>query len=522
MGNSIIRQIPFSSEGDICPLCGNHLTERKTITVQSDYYPKYSYDFLFCPDCDLPFTSVAIGKQIREQLHFGQRAFSPKKGCSREYIKSMMSKESQIPRVTHKKCAAVDSTLQGYDIKRCEDQVIQRVPKKNRRKNQINNKPKTKFIPFNHLTFIPIKAYEFIKRYHPNHLMLCIKPLKSCPQCDKTTDYDLSEVPISNENLQLLYGLDGKYCLTCGTVYIYVKNADIKKQLSYDYYEIPHKKMKKTLDQIQNQNQTELRKYDSAVVMIIVLFHNGISEKYIIVNDKKDENREANVFHYSSDEALETLSAAFAKQRNKKGVVIGQEYDVKLIVYQSKRTTNLPEKLLPTDLTIQSGGGLYNKSREGHLEIVNMLVYSPFSQRYELMKATYDKCDEYCYVDISIYRGFVKKYGKPDLFLCFERYSDGGDGRNFDELNFESILKVFGYNVNKTDNLSSQQRQRILAEVIDLEILTSKGIISLLDFFISTHSNERYSEARYKWETDKKFVEGYKVNPQRFLIAKGR
>lgn len=500
MDDTIIRQVPFAREDDVCPLCGNHLSEHKTITVQSDYYPKYSFDFLYCPYCDIPFTNVEIGKQIREQTHFGQRAFTPRKNCTSDFIKGMMVKESQIP-----------------------SDVL--------RKMQLQNRPKT-----HPHTFLSVKAYEFIKRNHPQHLIIYIEPLKCCPQCDKMLDYYSFEIPITDDNLNILHGIDGKYCLLCDTIYIYDKKSVIKllqENLPHYYASITRKRIHDIMNKIQSpamdehnheqnqdQNQVELRKYNSSVVMIIVSFQNGVSQKYVIVNDSKEENREVNAFHYSSNEALELLSAAFAKQRNQKGILLGQEYDVKLIVYKAEKTSALPEKFLPTYLTIQSGGGLYDKSRAGHLEVVDMLVYSPFSQRYELIKATYDKCDEYCYMDISVYRRFVKDHGKPDLQLDFERYYGDRCFKDFDELKNQSILKVFGYSVKKGDNLSPQHRQRILAEIIDLELLTVKGVISLLDFFISTHNNDKYSDARRKWEADKKFVAEYKVNPQRFLIAK--
>ena len=141
-------------------------------------------------------------------------------------------------------------------------------------------------------------------------------------------------IPITDDNLNILHGIDGKYCLLCDTIYIYDKKSVIKllqENLPHYYASITRKRIHDIMNKIQSpamdehnheqnqdQNQVELRKYNSSVVMIIVSFQNGVSQKYVIVNDSKEENREVNAFHYSSNEALELLSAAFAKQRNQK------------------------------------------------------------------------------------------------------------------------------------------------------------------------------------------------------------
>lgn len=81
-------------------------------------------------------------------------------------------------------------------------------------------------------------------------------------------------------------------------------------------------------------------------------------------------------------------------------------------------------------------------------------------------------------------------------------------------------MRIYGYTVNRTDDLDLQKRQELLAEIVDAEILSVSSVISYLDFFISSHSSDIYALAIFKWEEDKEFIESYKVNPKRFLIAK--
>lgn len=486
MDDTIIRQVPFAREGDVCPLCGNQLSEHKTFTVQSDYYPKYSFDFLYCPCCDIPFTNAEIGKQIKKQLHFGQRAFITKKNCTIENIRNMMSKDNPPP---HK--------ITGQ--------------------NQIPRSKST------------LKATDYVIWRYPKKLVSLNTTICVCPKCREKLEDNFTRIPVKRKGKEIVYKVIGKYCRLCDMLYVtdyqlvseLLRNNDQCRDFTLNGKSLcgASKEQPSTLE-TQKRLQKDLRKITSSVVMLMIRYKDKRNQSFTIVNDKSDEKKEANILHYSCDEALELLSAAFAKQRKKKGVILGQEYDVEMIVYKDKSSTNMPQSILPTDLTIRSGGGLFNSSSPGYLEVVDVLLFSPFTQRYELMRSTYDKYDNYCYSDLSVYRAFVNKFGKPSLDLYFDDDSDGGSGRDFDELRTKSILKVFGYSVKKGDNLSPQQRQRILSEVIDLELLTVKGVISLLDFFISTHTNDKYSDARSKWEADKKFVAEYKVNPQRFLIAK--
>ncbi|MCC8074005.1 MAG: hypothetical protein LIO62_07770, partial [Clostridiales bacterium] len=136
---------------------------------------------------------------------------------------------------------------------------------------------------------------------------------------------------------------------------------------------------------------------------------------------------------------------------------------------------------------------------------------------------TFDKEKNMAFIDISIYKNFVKKYGNPGICIISEADFDkpvfDTNGKiSYDELNAESILKIYGYAVNKNDNLSSSKRQELLAEIIDLDIMSASRISNFLKLLIN--KNKRYPIAQVKWKEDKKFVENYKANQQRFLIVK--
>lgn len=134
------------------------------------------------------------------------------------------------------------------------------------------------------------------------------------------------------------------------------------------------------------------------------------------------------------------------------------------------------------------------------------------------VNAQYDKDKNECFTDIALFREYVSKYGRSCLSPKFEHKESGGN-KNFDELNATSILKEYGYSVSKKDGLTTHERQELLAEIVDLEILSVESVVQLLVFFIRTHSNDSYWSNRIKWEMDKKYIQEYMVNPQRFLIA---
>ena len=74
--------------------------------------------------------------------------------------------------------------------------------------------------------------------------------------------------------------------------------------------------------------------------------------------------------------------------------------------------------------------------------------------------------------------------GLPICRMTEEKvYLKGSTFMNGMKLAQESILMQYGYNVNQTEGLSSTQRKKILAVLIDNKILTKADIVSYLDFF---------------------------------------
>ena len=84
-----------------------------------------------------------------------------------------------------------------------------------------------------------------------------------------------------------------------------------------------------------------------------------------------------------------------------------------------------------------------------------------------------------------------------------------GDGL-YGNLASESILHMYGYNVNQQDDLSEAERQTIISFVIENGIQTTQDIAHLLEWLISQREgNARMSVAVSRWRADLKFVKRY-------------
>jgi hypothetical protein len=117
-------------------------------------------------------------------------------------------------------------------------------------------------------------------------------------------------------------------------------------------------------------------------------------------------------------------------------------------------------------------------------------------------------------MDSKVFRNFVTKYGNPGVKIA--AYQHGN--RDFISMREESILHAYGYVVGN-NGLADHLRCELLAEVMDLDIMSPCSILNLLDLDISMHPGDKYANARLDWETDRKFVLEYKVNPDRFVVA---
>ena len=91
----------------------------------------------------------------------------------------------------------------------------------------------------------------------------------------------------------------------------------------------------------------------------------------------------------------------------------------------------------------------------------------------------------------------------------------------YEELSPESILKQYGYSVNSTDDLSDEQREFILARLIEFKICSKQKITSHLSWLIHSREGQmNMSNAISKWRQDRDFVDQYNAENARVVGMK--
>ncbi|MDO4416013.1 MAG: hypothetical protein Q4C20_13140 [Erysipelotrichaceae bacterium] len=258
----------------------------------------------------------------------------------------------------------------------------------------------------------------------------------------------------------------------------------------------------------------ELKSIRNAVSKISISYTSPRDDYYYIVSKKDSASSVDHKLYYEDEFARELLTAAYVSSRGKTGYYNNERFLVTDVVSAEENGMSL---IILEEVNIKADGGYASSVINNWQEVVNVLLYSPFSKRLEIIRATLDKEKQNCYIDMFLFRKYVESYGNPGIPYTFTY--NNSSYREFDELNAESVLKSMGYNVGKKDNLSAFKRQALLKDILDLEIMTAHEIIRYLHFFIKSHPQSYNYDARKKWEDDIRCIENYKVNPERFLIA---
>lgn len=486
-----IKKVAFSRGDGRCPVCKKMISQKKHFYIElHDFNRKISTEqrceLLYCDHCDIPLVDGKIVSLIIAQTGLRPITFSTKTNKLAEVKKQMHCSTTPFASLSQQ------SRNKGY-------RVIGKVT----------------------------SIWKPYTRLYPSDRQAV------CPTCNQQLIKDETVIPIS-ECSNLL--VEGFYCYKCRS--LFVRNADeIAAKLKDNPYskgfyindiaywqyseterrkkqeERKHRKIEESRAKEAFQRQRKksiLDSIESSVVLISVIFQNKNPAEYIITT-KDNSVAGENVIQYATPIGRELLAAAYAKARNKCGSLNGQNYRVCSVF----PTDEIPRNLIPSAILVKKDGGYISSIKNNKYEIVDLLLYSPKTKIYECTHATYSKEEDICYMDISIYRNFVKRFGNPGLFLEFPSKSC-----TTSELNEESVLKGYGYSVSKSDNLSTPERRELLTEIVDLKILPVSRIVYHLDFCIRLHTDPQHAEAVNKWISDRCFIANYKANPTRFLIFK--
>lgn len=355
--------------------------------------------------------------------------------------------------------------------------------------------------------------------------------LTVCPYCCALLSVGVSLVPIGDNKKAKVNGMECRKCRILFTSRSralrkllldneHAKTMTLNGETLWNYSFSQRKKAQKKEYMRKLYPKLHILTQVEGSIMLVTLKCSNEQIDCVITNSKEPQvNIGVIATHYSSLLAREIITAVYRSPRSIN--FKGKECEI-LGVYYPRDSIGVgqrfPIEFMPDDVRIKSGGGYSTSIKSNNDEIVDLLLFSPFTQRYELARATYNRPEQKCFMDIGIYRSFVNKYGNPKIKLSFNEST--ACGLAFFDLRSQSILREYGYSVSESDGLTESERRELLAEIVDLGLLTISYVVGLLDFFVRTHTSDKYFLARDKWERDKEYISSYNINPKRFLIMR--
>lgn len=509
-------------EGTTCPCCGRFLSDIRQFKVvlagRKNRESKVGkYRLLYCNECNLPFINSKLSK-YNKSWHTGY--FVPEF----VYNGSSITRAKFYTKMITPTSKEEALRLLGQDGSQLD--IKKQLPIKASKKGDELVSNNTFSIVAAPRSRVGAYSYCFI-----------LKKTLECRKCQLPLVDSAYYIPIDKKGLKCIK-VPGRRCPKCGDLYV---NEDKKNDISALLTNNPYASKYRLLDNPiiernkgnnvkpekkriylprENFATKEEWKYQNKLArcpssMLLLKYSLGEQNRYYtIVNDEKEADPERRILHYSSKKARLLLTLAFVPQSRDFLKGIWKQYK-DLIAIPKTIDDNTAMPIIQNDIVIRKGGGYHEKNKQV-AEVVNALLYSPYTHMLEIVRASYDREYNEYYMDPTIFRQFIDSYGNPGILIRFSSHSFGS---GYESLNEESILKVYGYNVSQTEGLLTSERRAILTELVDLNIVTISRIVYLLDFFISTHPGDQYYYARCKWEDDREFISNYKANPSRFIIG---
>lgn len=120
------------------------------------------------------------------------------------------------------------------------------------------------------------------------------------------------------------------------------------------------------------------------------------------------------------------------------------------------------------------------------------------------------------FINLTEFKYYQERYGALLGNISIQQtLGRGGVGR-YENYADESTMRICGYTVNQTVNLSSEQRRKILEMLMEYDIVKKHRIMEYLQFFINTSQyRHNMKSAIEKWTEDLEWVRDYNINKQR-------
>lgn len=371
------------------------------------------------------------------------------------------------------------------------------------------------YLKENKLTLVSVSRVRF--EYLPKTIYVTNYRIEFCPICSKPLNRNFTNaLKISEDEC---VKINGCFCKNCdaffGTDYSllhYLANNSFNDDITFNkkYY----------LDNYAQYSRI-LKESQSLLYQFYLSGERGM-EVFSVVTDLNEVDESKSIIPYDTRRARVLLRAFYQKTSNVR--INRQPYMIQKIkkpsnwesrreIYQDACKHVKEREMMDfeaPDIDASQIVSIYNGAtpceRKHHIYDYRGIL-TVDNESIELYCEYCYECQKY-FIKYKNYEKLLSKYGFFPLKLnvLFEDFSNGFFNRRD-----KSPLRLYGYCVNEEQGLSRQQRQKILAHLIDMKIMTKYEISNHLQMLIET--NGKQYKNRYavkKWREDNEFVNNYR------------
>ncbi|MCR5021588.1 hypothetical protein [Ruminococcus sp.] len=207
---------------------------------------------------------------------------------------------------------------------------------------------------------------------------------------------------------------------------------------------------------------------------------------------------------------------------NSHDVVINPKTHSELLMPKNLSSTLMSEVSFDiSDRILYICKGIKSCGSKGHTVVSATGILPDIYGHPQKLNVKYCKNCNLYFIDFIEYQYYRRIYG---ILLGNFRIDSSMSNSYYNNVHLadESVLKICGYSVNQNDNLSSDHRRRILANLMDRNIMPKHQIIEYFNFFINNAKGKsNMSNPLQKWQSDLEWVRNYKIDYQRSFLIEG-
>jgi hypothetical protein len=243
------------------------------------------------------------------------------------------------------------------------------------------------------------------------------------------------------------------------------------------------------------------------LITIIVQDSDWERERFYVTVRKKDTNHEQHIFYFA-DEIGRSIITEIQKKAEKIEIQ-GKLYAIKEVINHDDRYANWNALIDIRFLDVVQDDQYNRLLTQKGIHPQDILIWSDIVTGFAPIQVVFDKSHSEYITSVSRYKSFFYKYGKGKLGIHYCR--NGKVHHNYDDdnalydLRDKSLLSEFGYSV-AGNNLTEDERQGILEEIIETGLASKGDVLKILKFNVQSHKSSSYMSARKKWEKDVEFV----------------